>query len=68
MKTICAFIPVDMAVDLVQLRLQVIADGLRACSEAAEAPDSAEIEDAYKELINLAEMLKEVEKKKEEHT
>ena len=61
-KFVFASIPVSAAIDLVQLRLQVIASDLELCSKSAEAPTSGELEEAYRELITLAQLMKEVEK------
>ena len=61
-KIVFASIPVSAAIDLVQLRLQVIASDLEVCSQSAEAPTSGELEEAYRELITLAQLMKDVEK------
>lgn len=62
-KTVFASIPVSAAIDLVQLRLQIIASDLELYAQSASAPGSSELERAYTELISLANLIKEVEKK-----
>lgn len=62
-KTVFASIPVSAAIDLVQLRLQIIASDLELYAQSANAPGSSELEKAYTELISLANLMKEVEKK-----
>lgn len=61
-KTVFVSIPLPTAVDLVQLRLQVIASDLEVFGQSSEAPTSSSLEDAYKELIALAQIMKDVEK------
>lgn len=61
-KTVFLSIPSHTAVDLVQLRLQVIASDLQVCGQSSEAPTSDELEEAYRELISLAQIMKDVEK------
>lgn len=61
-KTVFVSIPSHTAIDLVQLRLQVIASDLQLCGQSSEAPTSGELEEAYRELISLAQIMKDVEK------
>lgn len=61
-KSVFVSIPLPAAIDLVQLRLQVIASDLELCGRSSEAPTSGELEEAYRELISLAQIMKDVEK------
>lgn len=61
-KNVFVSIPLPAAVDFVQLRLQVIASDLELCGRSSEAPTSSELEEAYRELISLAQIMKDVEK------
>lgn len=62
-KTVYVSLPVSVAVDAVQLRLQVLADELSQLNQSPEAPRSSELEEVYTELISLAHVMKEIEKK-----
>lgn len=62
-KTVFVSLPVSVAVDAVQLRLQILADELSRLNQSPEAPRSSELEDIYRELINLAQIMKDVENK-----
>lgn len=62
-KTVYVALPVSVAVDAVQLRLQILADVLSTLNQSPEAPRSSELEGVYTELISLAHVMKEVEKK-----
>lgn len=64
-KTVFVSLPLSAAVDFVQLRLQVIASDLELCGRSSEAPTSTELEEAYRELIALAQLMKDVEKEGE---
>lgn len=61
-KTVFLSVPSSTAVDLVQLRLLVIASDLELRGRSSEAPTSGELEEAYRELISLAQIMKDVEK------
>lgn len=65
-KTVYVSLPISVAVDAVQLRLQVLADELSQLNQSPEAPRSSELESIYKELINLAQIMKDVETKENE--
>jgi hypothetical protein len=65
-KTVFVSLPISTAIDAVQLRLQILADELSQLNQSPEAPRSSELEDIYKELINLAQIMKEVENKENE--
>lgn len=61
-KTVFLSVPPSTAVDLVQLRLLVIASDLELRGRSSEAPTSSKLEEAYKELISLAQIMKDIEK------
>lgn len=60
-KTVFVSLPVSVAVDAVQLRLQVLADELSQLNQSPEAPRSSELEEVYNELYNLAYVMKTIE-------
>ena len=60
-KTVFVSLPLSVAVDAVQLRLQVLADELSQLNQSPEAPRSSELESVYNELYNLAYVMKTIE-------
>ena len=62
-KTVLVTLPVSVAVDAVQLRLQSLADSVRVLAESPEAPAFADLESIYTELFSLAYVMKTVEQK-----
>lgn len=60
-KNVYVSLPVSVAIDAVQLRLQVLADDLSRLNQSPETPTFVELEQVYIELYNLAYAMKTIE-------
>lgn len=60
-KKVFVSLPVSVAVDAVQLRLQSIASELELLGQSAKAPTFKGLEELYNELYTLGYVLKTVE-------